>query len=66
MEHRHVIELKKWMLENSIKQVDVAKKAKVSKTAINLFINQKMTSANIRKAFLEFGCPYELLNEVAA
>ena len=66
MEHRHVIELKKWMLENSIKQVDVAKKAKVSKTAINLFINQKMTSANIRKAFLEFGCPNELLNEVAA
>lgn len=63
---KQVIELKKWMLENSVRQVDVAKRAGVSNTAVCLFMQGKMTSANIKDAFLNFGCPEELLTEVAA
>ena len=63
---KQVIELKKWLLENSLKQADIARKAKVSNTAIFLFMNKKMVSANIRSAFLELGCPPELLTEEVA
>lgn len=60
---RQFVELKKWMLENDIRQIDVARQADVSSTAVWLVMNRRMTSANIKNAFLELGCPSELLGE---
>lgn len=64
--NRRFIELKKWLLENGLKQRDVAKKAGVSESAVYLVVRGKMTSANIKRAFLELGCPEEIWFERAA
>ena len=66
MNVKRVIELKKWMLEKGIKQIDVARKAGVTGTAVFLLINGRMVSANIKNALLELGCPPELLTKEAA
>ena len=60
------IELKKWLLERGIKQVEIAKKAGVSGQAVYLFIKGHMVSSKVKSAFLEYGCPPELLNQKAA
>ncbi|MFA5598313.1 MAG: hypothetical protein WDA26_12175 [Pusillimonas sp.] len=61
----NAIEIKKWMLERRLRQVDVAKKANVSNTAIFLFIHGKTVSAKIKQTFLSLGCPNELLERAA-
>lgn len=63
---KQVIEIKKWLLENGLKQADIARKANVSNTAVFLFMNKKMVSANIKSAFIELGCPLGLLTEEVA
>ncbi|EKD81725.1 MAG: hypothetical protein ACD_39C01667G0001 [uncultured bacterium] len=61
--NKRIIEIKKWLLENNIKQVDIAKKAGVSGSAVSLVIRGKATSANIKRVFLEFGCPEKIWTE---
>lgn len=64
--NKRFIELKKWLLENNLKQRDIAKKAGVSESAIYLVVRGRMTSANIKRAFLELGCPEEIWAEKVA
>ena len=60
------IELKKWLLEKGLTQIKIAKKAGVSGQAISLFIKGHMVSSKVKKVFLEYGCPSELLDREAA
>lgn len=62
---KRFIEIKKWLLEKGLKQRDIAKKAGVSDSAVHLVMRGKMTSANIKQAFLELGCPEEAFSEAA-
>lgn len=64
--NRRFIALKVWLIEHGIKQKEVAKKAGVSESAINLVMQGRMTSANIRKAFIDMGCPPEIWEKEAA
>ena len=66
MNTKRIIELKKWMLENGIKQVDIAKKANVGPAAVWMVMHKNMVSANIKNAFLSLGCPPELLERDVA
>lgn len=58
---KRLIKIKTWLLENNIKQIDIARKAKVSAAAVYLFVQGKATSANIKRVFLELGCPEKVL-----
>lgn len=64
--NRRFIELKKWLIEHGIKQKEVAKKAGVSESAINLVMQGRMTSANIKNTFINMGCPPEIWEKEAA
>ncbi len=64
--NRRLSEIKKWLFENNIKQADIAKKAKVSSSAVSLFVQGKGTSANIKRVFLDLGCPEKVLIKEAA
>ena len=57
---KRFIAIKTWLLEKGLKQRDIAKKAGVSETAVHLVIRGKMTSSNIKRAFLELGCPEDI------
>lgn len=58
--NKRAAELKAWLFLNRITQRKVAEKAGVSETAVYLVIRGKMTSANIKQAFIELGCPVEI------
>lgn len=60
------IKIKTWLLKRGIKQRDIAKKAGVSESAVYLVIRGKMTSSNIKRVFLELGCPCEYFDEKVA
>lgn len=57
---RRFIALRIWLLEQGIRQKDVAQKADVSESAITLVMQERMTSANVRQAFIDLGCPPEI------
>lgn len=59
------IQIKTWLLKKGIKQRDIAKKAGVSESAVYLVIRGKMTSSNIKRAFIELGCPEEYWERAA-
>lgn len=64
--NKRFIKIKTWLLENGLKQRDIAKMAGVSESAVYLVIRGKMTSANIRSVFVKLGCPEEIWFERAA
>jgi predicted XRE-type DNA-binding protein len=66
MANRRFIELKKWLIEKELRQRDIAKKAGVSDTAVRNVMAGKMTSANIKRVFIEMGCPPEIWEEEVA
>lgn len=65
-QNRQFIELKKWLIEEGIKQKDVAKKAGVTDAAVWIVMQGRGTSANIKNTFLSLGCPPELWEKEAA
>lgn len=63
---RRFVEIKTWLAESGVKQRDIAKRAKVSESAVYLVVRGKMTSANIKRAFIELGCPEKIWEEQVA
>jgi len=60
------IEIRKWLLERGLKQIEIARQANVSKTTVNLFCKGFTTSARLRQVFTDLGCPEEILDRKVA
>jgi len=59
-------EIKKWMIDKSLTQAEIARKASVSQAAVHNFCKGYMSSANIKSVFLGLGCPRALLEREVA
>lgn len=59
--NKRFVEIRKWLLDRGLKQIHIARKAKVSKTTVNQFCKGFTTSNNLKLIFIELGCPEELL-----
>jgi len=55
------IEIRIWLLRESITVKDIAGSLKISVSAVNYFINGKMKSQRVLNWFLAKGCPREFL-----
>ena len=60
------IEIKKWLLDKGLKQMDIARAAKVSPTCVSLVIKGVATSQNVKGILEAMGCPEEFLRKKAA
>ncbi|MBF0546195.1 MAG: helix-turn-helix transcriptional regulator [Candidatus Riflebacteria bacterium] len=60
------IEIQKWLLDQSLTQSEIAKKANVSRTTIHQFVKGFVSSRRLVSLFEELGCPKELLEKRAA
>lgn len=56
--------IKKWLIDNELKIIDVAKKAGVSPQAVWLFMRGN-TSKNIKNTFICLGCTEEIIEQKA-
>jgi predicted XRE-type DNA-binding protein len=56
------IEIRIWLLRESITVKDIAGSLKISVSAVNYFINGKMKSKKVLNWFLAKGCPKEFLS----
>lgn len=56
-------EIKKWLIEKGLSQVEIAKRAGVNPVTVHNFCKGYVTSANIKSVFLSLGCPETLLTK---
>ena len=59
--NRRQIEICKWLLEAGLTQTEIARKALVAPTTINLFIKGFLVSKRLYETFLSLGCSKEIL-----
>jgi len=59
------IEIKKWLLDKGIKQVDIAKKLGLKPSTVSLVIKGFGTSRRIYDCLRELGCPTGFLKKAA-
>jgi len=60
------VEIRKWLLDRGIKQIEIARQAKVSRTTVNQFCKGFTTSRRLSQIFEDLGCPQEILDRKVA
>lgn len=55
------IEIRKWMLEKGIRQIDIARQLGVTHSSVHLVIRGIMKSARIENHLRGLGCPEDIL-----
>lgn len=55
------IEIKKWLLDKGLRQIDIARSLGVSHTTVNYIISGRFKSARVVQKLIELGCPAEFL-----
>lgn len=59
-------EIKIWLIENELTQVEIAKRLGVSQTAVYQVMKGKSKSKRIEALLKKLGCPSEFLDKKAA
>ena len=57
----NVIEIKKWMLDNNLRQKDLCDRLKRARSTISMVLNGKATSGRILGLLRQMGCPERFL-----
>ena len=57
------IEIKKWMLDQGLTQVEIAKELGVSKSLVNKCISGSRKNPDVITALVERGCPEKYLDK---
>lgn len=60
------VEIRKWLLDRGLRQAEIARQARVSKQAVNLFCKGFTNSQRLNQIFADLGCPQEILDRKVA
>lgn len=55
--------IKVWMLENSVRQADIARQIGVSRQFLSRWVKGCRKSRKVREHFLSLGCPQEIVDQ---
>ena len=54
-------EIKKWLIDENLRQADIARALSISNEGVSQVINNRKTNARVRQWLLDQGCPEEYL-----
>ena len=55
-------EIKKWLIDQNLRQADIARALNISNEGVCQVINNRKTNARVRQWLLEHGCPERFLH----
>ena len=56
-------EIKKWLIDQDLRQADIGRALNISREAVNQVINNRNKNARVLRWLLDNGCPQEFLDK---